>query len=313
MHVVTLPNAAPHGFVGSDALGAWLESLGRWPGVAGGSAVTVVVAPVPDSLWQQLIDSRSVTTREHAPVDVRVLGELEVTGGDGVADGLRRRRVRTMLELLALLGPVRRERLADLMWPDLDPVAAGANLRVTLTRLRQALGSDGAAIEARADRVALSPAGVRLDLWEFEADIAAADTAHAAGDRSAEVEALERACARWRGEPFATLDGVLDVAADVERVRRAVTAAALRLAALHLEHRSFDRASAWAERVCAACPYDERAHRLVLAAQLGAGDRAAAARAADRVMAMLDELSVTPEPETLELIDRAGARPRRVA
>ena len=42
-------------------------------------------------------------------------------------------------ELLVLVGPLRRDRIGELMWPGLDPVAAGRNVRVTLSRLRAML------------------------------------------------------------------------------------------------------------------------------------------------------------------------------
>ncbi len=82
----------------------------------------------------------------HPPVLVGVLGPLTVEVGgatDGSAESavpaLRRKRVRALLELLALCGPLRRDRIGEVLWPDLDPLAAGRNVRVTLSRLRDLL------------------------------------------------------------------------------------------------------------------------------------------------------------------------------
>jgi DNA-binding SARP family transcriptional activator len=333
MHLVALPSLDRPGFPGAaDPFAGWLAALARWqpgqPGLSGHSPVTVVLAPVPESVWHDLLGSRlgdqppapldpPATGSHTPPISVGVLGELEVVadgrrGGVGKrgGDGLRRRRVRTLLELLALLGSVRRERLADLMWPDLEPSAASANLRVTLTRLRATLASPTGAGESPlvtdGDRVSLSPT-IRLDLCEFDVDVALADAAARAGDEHAERAALERACARWRGDPLPDLDGIDEVAGELEQVRRRVTSAALRLAARQLETGRFADAVRWAERVRVATPYDERAHRLAIAANLEAGDRVSAAEAARATRAMLAELEVDAEPATAVLLARVGS------
>jgi DNA-binding SARP family transcriptional activator len=49
-----------------------------------------------------------------------------------------------LLALPVARGPQRRERVCDLLWPDLDPAAAAQNRRVTLSRLRQLLDPDRA-------------------------------------------------------------------------------------------------------------------------------------------------------------------------
>ena len=93
-----------------------------------------------------------------------------------------------LLELLVLAGPLRRDRIGELMWPDLDPVAAGRNVRVTLSRLRAVLEPGRTARRApralRIDNEVISlapPPHVEVDLWEFRNDIAAADDAERQG------------------------------------------------------------------------------------------------------------------------------------
>jgi DNA-binding SARP family transcriptional activator len=257
----------------------------------------------PHAVWNELA----------APaVEIRVLGELEVlVGGVPAGDGLRRSRVRTLLELLVVAGPIRRERLADMMWPDLDPAAAAANLRVTLTRLRTLFGTNRltprSVIEADSQRVSLAALGVRIDLAEFDSDLAVADAAERGGDTPAAAAALERACRLWRGEPLPDLDGVDGVAAEVEYVRRRVTAAALRLATLLADARRFDAAAHWAERVRDAAPYDERAHRLAIVAHIDNADRAAARHAARVTQELLADLAVEPEQTTRALLRQVTA------
>jgi DNA-binding SARP family transcriptional activator len=253
------------------------------------------------------------------PVEIGVLGELEISFGGEVVEAaeLRRSRVRALLELIILAGPVRRERLADLMWPELDASAAGRNLRVTMSRLRTVLepgrpsGGSGscAALRIDGDSVALAPPPcVDVDLWRFRRDVGEADAAARLGDPAGVLIALERACVRWRGDPFPDVVAAGDVAGGIEAVRRAISDAALRLGELLLVAGRFGDAAAWAARVTGASPYDERAHRLAIAAHLQLQDGAAVAAAAASARAMLSELGVDPEPATRMLLRQAESR-----
>ena len=55
-------------------------------------------------------------------------------------------------------------------------------------------------------------------------------------------------------------------------------------------------------------PYDERAHRLVMAAHLQRHDRAGALAAVDATEAVLDEIGVPPEEATAMLIRQVRHR-----
>lgn len=249
-------------------------------------------------------------------IHVGVLGELEVVVGDDPVDNaeLRRRRVRSLLELLAVAAPMRRDRLADLMWPHLDGVAAGRNLRVTLSRLRTVLepgraGGACPALRLDGDSVSLAPSPhVEVDLRQFRADVAAAEAASRGGDSAGTIAALERACGRWRGEPFADLELIDDLAGAVEEVRSALADAALWLGELLLVAGRFGRAARWAERVTVSAPYSERAHRLAIAAHLQRGERHDIDRAVASARAMLDDLGVQPEAATQMLLRQAESR-----
>jgi DNA-binding SARP family transcriptional activator len=243
-----------------------------------------------------------------------VLGDLLVAVGDEPVEvaELRRRRVRTLVELLVLAGPLRRDRLADLMWPDLDIDAAGRNLRVTLSRVRAVLEPDratGAACPAlRVDGETISlapPPCVDVDLWQFRRDLEQAEAALHLDDPAGVVGALERAAARWRGDPFADLDTIGELTGAVEEIRRMIADVALRLGELLLVAGRFADAASWAERVKRASPFDERAHRLAIAAQLQRGDRAAVAGAIASARQMLDSLGVEPEAGTQMLFRQA--------
>jgi DNA-binding SARP family transcriptional activator len=249
-------------------------------------------------------------------VRVEVLGPLRVSiGGVPVqAPELRRGRVRALLALLVACGPVRRERVMDVMWPELDPPAASRNLRVTLTRLRQLLepgrrpGAPGARLEVDGDLLWLDDERVEVDLWELRRHVQAAEAAQRAGNSAAAAGHLQAAHALWRGDPLADLDSLAAVAPEREQARRAVVDAALRLGELQLVAGQFDESAALAEQVKATSPYDERAHRLAIAAHLQRQDRVATAAAVRDTEVMLAELGVEAAAPTQMLLRQAAAR-----
>jgi DNA-binding SARP family transcriptional activator len=248
---------------------------------------------------------------------VELLGPVRVlVDGEPVdAPELRRGRVRMLLTLLAVAGPLRRERITDLMWPDNEPSRASRNLRVALSRLRQVLeperpsGPAGRALRVDGDTVALAGSPrVDVDVWELAGATAEADRAHAAGDATRQAEHLARAVALWRGEPLTDLGPLVDLAPDIEHVRRSLVDAALRLGELRLAAGRTADALRCAERARGAAPYDERAHRLVVAAQMQRRDRAGVLHALQAVEDMLADAGVEPESATAMLIRQARHR-----
>ena len=172
---------------------------------------------------------------------IEVLGPAQVlVGGQPVeAPNLRRGRVRTLLALLAVAGPMRRDRATELLWPDHDPVDAARNLRVLLARLRTVVEPEdpttsgpraGAALRTDGEMIRLAgPPRVDADVWELIRVTDAARRAHEAGDASEQARHLARAAELWRGEPLTDLDVVVDFAPDVEHVRMSLVDAVLKL------------------------------------------------------------------------------------
>ncbi|MFJ7149151.1 AfsR/SARP family transcriptional regulator [Streptomyces sp. NPDC100445] len=109
-------------------------------------------------------------------VRIRLLGGFGVAVGDRpvTAGAWRLRKARSLLKVLSLAPghQVHRERLYDLLWPDLERRAAAHNLHQVLYAARRALTGTGAAGEVlvlRDDLVLLGPdGGVRIDVEEFE-------------------------------------------------------------------------------------------------------------------------------------------------
>ncbi|HEX5944620.1 MAG TPA: BTAD domain-containing putative transcriptional regulator [Acidimicrobiales bacterium] len=252
-----------------------------------------------------------------ARVRIELLGPARVLidGTPVDAPHLRRGRVRTLLALLAVSGPLRREQIVEAMWPDHDPARGARNLRVILSRLRQVLepgsvpGILRPVLLADGDIVALADTGrVELDVRELDRLLAEAERAHAAGDATARAEHLAGAVALWRDEPLVDLEPLAGWAGDVEAVRRSLVEAALRLGEVRLAAGRTDEALVCAERARSASPYDERAHRLVMATQLQRRDRAGALAAVDVTEAMLDDIGVPPEDATAMVIRQVRHR-----
>jgi hypothetical protein len=108
-----------------------------------------------------------------AELRIELLGPFRVSvGGRAVTDvAWRRRKPAALVKLLALAPAHRlhREQIMDALGPELDPAAAGANLRKALHYARRALDSlDGARlISSDADRVWLPRDEMWLDLEAF--------------------------------------------------------------------------------------------------------------------------------------------------
>ncbi|MEU8243563.1 BTAD domain-containing putative transcriptional regulator [Actinoplanes missouriensis] len=253
---------------------------------------------------RRLLDA--VPTTPSSATVVAVLGPLQVLV-DGRPVELRRRRVRQLLTILAVTGEIDRDRLMDLLWPDLDPSAAARNLRVTLTYLRQALGADHLRCDRSWVRLVRSKA-LTVDLADLRDHLAEAHAARTRGDPAAAGTALAAAVGLWRGDPLTDLIGLDGVAAGV---LAELTEAALTLGERRFAEGDATAAAELARRALAAEPYAERGMRLLLAAETQRRDPVALGRVVCRVREVLDSLGAAPEPATrivLRQAELAGAR-----
>ena len=278
---------------------------------AGGADAGEALARGARSLLDELPDGDVPTVRIEVLGPARVL----VDGTPVDAPNLRRGRVRTLLTLLTVAGPLRRDRVTELLWPDHDPADAARNLRVLLARLRTALDPHdpprpgaraGAALRTDGEVILLAgPPRVDADVWELTRVTALARRAHEAGDASEQAAHLVRVAELWRGEPLTDLDVLVDLAPDVEHVRMSLVDAVLKLGELRLACGRAADAVRCGERAKAAAPYDERAHRLLLAAALQRRDPTGVTTVVDQVETALSEVGADPEPPTAMLLRQA--------
>ena len=213
-------------------------------------------------------------------------------------------KVRALLGFLATDSdrPHSRAALAALLWPEQGDAAARRNLSQTLVRLRAVLGDTG---------VGSPLLEITWQTIHWRTDAAAVDAADFVRlARSAEPDDLARAVALYRGE-FCAGFGLPGCEAFEEwlRLRREqfqqqALAAANRLAEYHLAAQCWAEAAVAAQRQLEIDRWREDAHRQLMRARSGAGDRAAALAAYERCVQILhDDLGIAPDGETTALVD----------
>jgi DNA-binding SARP family transcriptional activator/TolB-like protein len=229
---------------------------------------------------------------------------IQTLGGLAVFDGTRplggnaqQPRRLAILAVLARAGDrgVNRDRLARLLWGDVEEERARRNLNQALYALRQELGSEDAILGTRELR--LNPELIEVDLTGFE-------SAHASG-------AFEEA-ARLYGGPFLGdfhLPGVPEFERWVDDERAGIAAdyrALLEAGAAAATARD-DRGGAvlWWRRLAALDPADTRAAQGLMRALAAAGDAPGALRHADIVHQIRQqELDLPPDPDVAALAER---------
>lgn len=222
--------------------------------------------------------------RERVParLQVRLLGAVEI-----ILDGRRLRafnsfRLQRFLALIALRrDPQHRSRLAFELWPDSDERQARTNLRKLLHDFRHSLPDIGAFVEIDNETVRWIPTGpTEVDVLRFRDAMAAGDFDLAARLYSGDL--LPACYDDWVVEERATL-------------RAEAYGALVRLTEGAAERNDHKATIRYAQRIIELEPTEEAAVRILMAAHLVLGDRAAALRAYHRYAEALErELAVAP-------------------
>ena len=225
---------------------------------------------------------------------------------------LRRKRVRALLELLVLAGPLRRDRIGDLMWPDLDPLRRRAQRSCDAVPAARRARAGSRRSDARSwslridnDVVALAhPPHVEVDLWQFRDDVAAADEADRRGDRVATIATSSGRAAAGAASRSSTSTTTSWPAPSRRCATPSPTPPCVSVSCCSSPAASTTRrcGPSGSRRES---PYDERAYRLAIAAHIQRRDRHAIAHAVAATRAMLDDLGVDPEAPTQMLLRQA--------
>jgi non-specific serine/threonine protein kinase len=212
-----------------------------------------------------------------------------------------------LLALLALRhgDEVERAWVAGTLWPDSPEAAALANLRNSLTDLRQALGPEAARLRSPTSHT------LGLDLAGAAVDVIAFDQAIQGGD----APALETAVGLYRGP---LLEGWTEEWVFQERQARleAYLTALETLAAQALGRGEYPTAERHLRRAAAADPLRESAQRALMQRLAASGNYAAATQVYRELRLLLHrEINAGPDAETQALFTqlRAEARQKAVA
>jgi len=300
----------PHG----HELGGWLaDTLG--PAVHRQLRETARSAMPLGAGAAQLLAALPAPPAHRTQIDV--IGPMRLAR-DGVPAGapeLRRARVRQLLSALVLRPALTRDQAIELLWPGLDPAKAARNMRVTLTHLRRLLepgrsGGDASYhLRTDGDMIRLPPSEfLSVDLWTLDVLDKQAGQARADGDTDRAATLLTDAVELWRGDPLPDLLHVRspDVLGEVEQVRIRHVDHLLALGELRLVADDAAGSFALAERALSLEPFDDRGHRLALAAALRGRRPAQITAARRRVHAALRQLGVPPDPPTAILLRQAA-------
>ena len=226
-------------------------------------------------------------------VEIALLGAFS-TRVDGRAVELPVKKTRALLAWLAIEGRSSRQRLAGLLWGDLDEPTARRNLRRAVHRLRATGLRD--VLVAGDEELALA-AEAEVDARRF--------------DRLVDAGDLGAALALCNG-PFGdaidlddapAFDAWLQPRREQHAVRRR-TAIAGHAAALEAAG-DLPGALSWRRRLCADEPLQEAGWREVMRLHAALGERAEALAAYDTIaMALRTDLGLEPLPETQLLAER---------
>jgi serine/threonine-protein kinase len=229
------------------------------------------------------------------------LGRLDLTRDEGgrVLSIVNQPKRSALLAYLALEGGdgvLRRDRVIEVFWPDLEAEQARHALRQSLYVLRGSLGSQ-AVVSQGDDEISVAPEAVWCDAVAFGAAIAA--------DRP------DVAMDLYSGPLLSGfyLEDVIEFEHWVDRQRlrldRLATEAAWRLAAEREAAGDGRAALHWGRRAASLAPFDESVIRRLLELHARLGDRAGALNAFESFAGRLrEELEAEPTEETLAVVER---------
>src|SRR5215207_2131022 len=233
------------------------------------------------------------------PVQVRLLGPVEVFGASGDVIALPGGKLRGLVAMLALEAgrTVPADRLMAGLWGEQD--LSGPNvLQVLVSKLRRLLAEAG-----EPNCVSTQPAGYRLDIDAGATDVSRFETllqlARVAGDDAVHVvQLLDEALGLWQG---VALWGVPDTeltAAMRARLHELRNGAADELFEARLGLGQHDRVIPELEALLAEDPLREGRWGLRVRALYGSGRQAEAVRAVQRARQILiDQIGIEPGDE----------------
>jgi predicted ATPase/DNA-binding SARP family transcriptional activator len=231
---------------------------------------------------------------------------LQVRQGERLITRFSTQKTGALLAYLAYRlqhGPVSREVLIELLWPECELDAGRARLSTALSSLRHQLEPPGvprgAVMAADRASVRLKPAAVTTDVTEFEEALQHAERAHSSIEQE---QSLLRALELYRGP---LLSGYYEdwIPAEQERLAEQYVHVLRRLMAGAAEAGDLPRALDYGRRAVAAEPLREELHQDLMRLYAAGGQPSAALRQSQRLAQVLhEELGQTPTAATRQLV-----------
>lgn len=197
----------------------------------------------------------------------------------------------------------RKEQIGAVLWPDLSSGRLRSAFHVTLYRVRRALGINDSVLYENDQYFFNRQLEYQFDVEEFESLVAQAEQVASLRPLEAE-EKYQRACELWKGE---FLEGMSFANEEWlfwrrDELNRRHLGALKALGDLRMQRGAYEGALEAYRKLLARDALREDVHRDVMRCLALAGDRNAALRHYDALVALLhDELMVAPLPETAEL------------
>ncbi len=237
-------------------------------------------------------------------LEFRLLGPLEVVGGDGTLQlGGPKQRATLAILLLGANRVVPVERLADDLYRGAAPVTAVTQVQRQVSELRRILAAP--VIETRAPGYILRLAPDQLDLHRFERLTERAAQAGGEGDAQQAAELLREALGLWRGGALADLADEPFARAAIERLEEIRLAATERRIDADLALGRHAELVGELQELVAAHPFGERFREQLMLALYRSGRQAEALTVYRSTReALVEEFGIEPTP-ALRLLERA--------
>ena len=281
----------------------------RWPGPT--RLALRLLEGVPALRRNISFLSNTIPIAASEKVDVEFLGAAVLRrAGQAVDDAnWRRLRVRQLLACMVIHRTIRRQRVADLLWPDANEEAASANLRMTLSYVQALLQPDrekGQApwfLQQAAGLLTLRESDeLVVDTWAFDRCVDDAATHRANAHPSAEVELLCQALQLWRGAAFDDVGDLAWIVDERNRLHGRFVSASERASALLLAAGRAQNAIDVAARALAIEPWSEQLHASCIRGYLRLTDQSSAKHAMERYRRSMADLGVAPSPSITALL-----------
>jgi DNA-binding SARP family transcriptional activator len=236
-----------------------------------------------------------------------ILGPVQVVDGYGREIVLRSRTQRALLAALLIRANevVSTDRLIDELWGEQPPASAAKALQVHVSRLRRALGSDGAettALVTHAGGYLLRVAADELDSTEFERLVEAGKRLIAEDGPREAADRIREALDLWRGPVLADVTSAEFAQAEIRRLEELRLSAVIARIDAELALGAGAELVGDLEQLVIAEPFQERVRGQLMRALYQAGRQADALELYRQTSELLrDELGLEPSRELQEI------------